>query len=154
MATKPDYPPLLAPGLHKLTFEDIYDLAVLPFSGDAQRAVLFQKFKLWECEVRALGIKGTLWVDGSFLTRKPGPEDVDCVIWRPHWIDLANDTPTNRAALSRLFDHSSAKTLYGLDLYLETPTVDQLVHREAYWKGFFGYCHDRTTAKGFAEVNV
>ena len=154
MAKKPDYPPLLAPGLHRLTLQGLYDLAVLPFPSDAQRAVLFQKFRLWESEVKASGIKATLWVDGSFLTQKPSPEDVDCVIWRPHWIDLVNDTPSNRGALSRLFDHSAAKTLYDLDLYLETPPADQLVHREAYWKGFFGYCHDRITAKGFAEVNV
>lgn len=154
MATKPDYPPLLAPGLHKLTFQGLCDLAVLPFPGDAQRAVLFQKFRSWESEVRASGINATLWVDGSFLTQKPSPEDVDCVIWQPHWIDPANDTPTNRANVSRLLDHSSAKALYGLDLYWETPPADQLVHREAYWKGFFGYCHDRVTAKGFAEVNV
>ena len=154
MTKKPDYPPLLAPGLHRLTLQGLYDLAVLPFPVDTQRAVLFRKFGMWESEVKASGVRATMWVDGSFLTQKPSPEDVDCVVWLPHWIDIANDTPTNRASLSRLFDHSSAKILYDLDLYLETPTVDQLVHREAYWKGFFGYCHDRVTAKGFAEVNI
>lgn len=154
MATKPDYPPLLAPGLHKLTLQELYDLAVLPFSRDAQRAVLFQKFSLWASEVRASGVGGTMWVDGSFLTQKPSPEDIDCVMWMPRWIDPVKDTPTNNVALSRLFDHSSARALYGLDLYLLVPTDDQLLHAEAYLKGFFGYCHDRTTAKGFAEVNV
>ena len=154
MATKPDYPALLAPGLHQLTLQGLYDLAVAPFSGDAQRAVLFHKFRLWESEVRRSGLKGTLWIDGSFLSQKPGPDDIDCIMWQPYWPDPANDTPANRLTLTRLFDHSSAKTLYGLDFYLETPSVDQVVHREAYWKGFFGYCHDRVTAKGFAEVHV
>lgn len=154
MVAKPDYPPLLAPGLHKLTFQGLYDLAVFPFSGDARRSVLFQKFSLWASEVRASGVEGTLWVDGSFLTQKPSPEDIDCVMWMPRWIDPVNNTAANNVALSRLFDHSSARALYGLDLYLLDPPGDQLLHDEAYWKGFFGYCHDRTTAKGFAEVDL
>jgi len=154
MAIKPDFPALLAPGLHKFTMEGLYELAVLPFSGDARRAVLFQKFRQWESEVKASGIKGVMWLDGSFLNQKPGPDDIDCVIWQPKWADPVNDTAANRIALTRLFDYSSARTLYGLDLYFESPASDQLVHREAYWKGFFGYCHDRVTAKGFAELHV
>jgi len=153
MEIKPDYPPLLLPGLHKFTLQELYDLAVRPFADDAQRAVLFQKFRAWESAFSASGVSGKMWVDGSFLTQKPNPDDIDCVLWSPSWIDTANDTSANRATLSRLFDHSSAKTLYGLDLYVEYPAAD-LLHREAYWKGFFGYCHDRVTAKGFAEVNV
>lgn len=154
MASKPDFPALLAPGLHQMTLQDLNSLAVVPFAGDTQRAVLFHKLTLWETEVRACGLKGTMWIDGSFLTQKPGPDDIDCVMWQPYWSDPAKNTPANQLALTRLFDHSSAKTLYGLDFYLETPLVDDLIHREAYWKGFFGYCHDRVTAKGFAEVHI
>lgn len=132
MATKPDYPALLAPGLHQLTLQELYDLAVAPFSGDTQRAVLFHKFSLWESEVRASGLKGTMWIDGSFLTQKPGPNDIDCIMWKPYWSDPASDSLANRLTLTRLFDHSSAKTLYGLDFYLEIPPVEKLVHREAY----------------------
>lgn len=154
MAIKPDYPSLLSPGVHQLTLPELHELAVKPFSGDIKRASLFHKLSLWEGEVKLSGIQGVMWIDGSFLTQKPGPEDIDCVMWQPCWSAPANDTVANRNSLARLFDHASAKTLYGLDFYLETPPLDQLVHREAYWKGFFGYCHDRVTAKGFAEVHV
>lgn len=154
MATKTDFPALLAPGLHKLTLQQVFDLAVKPFPADSQRSILFSKFKLWEAEVRASGIKGVLWIDGSFLTQKVGPDDIDCVMWNPQWIDSASDTPVNQSLLERLFDHSIAKTLYGLDLYLPAPLVDELIHDQAYWKGVFGYCHDRVTAKGFAEIQL
>jgi hypothetical protein len=154
MTTKPDYPALLPPGIHKLTMQDVFDLAVKPFTTDPQRSVLFENLRLWEAEVKNSGLSGVMWIDGSFLTQKLGPGDIDCVMWNPHWIDAASDTPANRQALQRLFDHSTAKTLYGLDFYLETPPVDNLVHREAYWKGFLGYCHDRVTAKGFAEIQL
>ena len=154
MTTKPDYPALLPPGIHKLTMQDVFDLAVKPFTADSQRSVLFNKLRLWETEVKNSGLRGVMWIDGSFLTQKLGPGDIDCVMWNPQWIDAAGDTPANRQALQRLFDPSTVKTLYGLDFYVEAPPADNLVHREAYWKGFLGYCHDRVTAKGFAEIRL
>lgn len=137
-----------------MTMQQLYDLAVSPFPNDVQREVLYRRLTLWCGQVRAAGLAWTMWIDGSFLTNKPGPDDIDCVVWQPVWTDPAFNTPANQMALQGLFDHATARTQYGLDLYLETPLPNDLVHREAYWKGFFGYCHDRVTAKGFAEVHV
>lgn len=151
---KPDFPALLAPGIHTLTLPDLYALAVAPFQSDARRQDLFEMLTTWTSAVRASGAGGMLWLDGSFLTEKPMPDDIDCVLWNPRWLAAANATPPNQLQLQRLLDKPTARALYGLDLYPEAPSPNNLIHREAYWRGFFGFAHDRVTAKGLAEIHL
>ena len=151
---KLDFPALLKPGMHKLTMSGLQALAVDPFPGATQRAILYQSLMNWINVVTACGASGTLWLDGSFLTEKPDPGDIDCVLWYPRWSSPASATPANEHQIRSLLDKATAKSIYGLDLYIESPTQSELVHRQAYWRGFFGFCHDRVTAKGLAEVGI
>lgn len=64
------------------------------------------------------------------------------------------NVPEANNRLSQLFDHAHAETIYSLDFYLEMAPPDQIFHREAYWRGILGFCHDRVTAKGFAEITI
>lgn len=149
---KPDFPALLQPGMHRLSIDQLRGLAVDPFPADLRRAELFRKFGIWTDSLTALGVCGTLWIDGSFLTQKENPGDIDCVLWNPFWRDPAAATPDDSNQVAQLLDHGVAEALYDLDFYLERTTPDQVFHREAYWRGILGYCHDRVTAKGFAEI--
>ncbi len=151
---KLDFPPLLAPGMHKLTLSDLHTVAVSPFPSDVQRAELYQNLATWAASLTACGVSGTLWLDGSFLTEKPNPGDIDCIIWYPQWLSAEVATVANQQQVTRLLDKPTAKSLFGLDLYVETPDQPQLIHRQAYWRGFFGFCHDKVTAKGLAEVGI
>ena len=149
---KPDFPALLGPGMHSLTLADIHVIAVASFPDNALRAGLYDNLIRWAGALSACGVNGTLWLDGSFLTEKPEPSDIDCVLWYPQWSSPEHHSAANELQLMRLLDKSSAKALFDLDLYVEVPDDQDLVHRQAYWRGFFGYCHDRVTAKGLAEV--
>ncbi|WP_059844603.1 DUF6932 family protein [Burkholderia thailandensis] len=152
---KPDFPPLLQPGMHNMTIDELHALAVAPFGGDVRRQELYQNLTRWCGALQALGIAGTLWLDGSFLTEKPSPGDIDCVLWYPRWVNgLLNDTPALRQQVGNLLDKASAESIFGLDLYLEMPPPDGVFHQEAYWRGVLGFGHDRVTAKGFAEINL
>jgi len=151
---KADFPSLLPPGMHSMTLQALHSLAVAPFPEDARRSELFQKLSIWANALRAAGVNGKLWLDGSFLTEKTHPGDIDCVLWNPYWTDPAAATDQVQQQVARLLDHASAEALFNLDFYLETPASDQLFHREAYWRGILGFCHDRVTAKGFAEITL
>jgi hypothetical protein len=151
---KPDFPPLLQPGLHNITLPDLHALAVAPFE-DQRRHDLYERLIAWVGALQGLGLAGTLWLDGSFMTQKPGPGDIDCVLWNPHWATgIPNADPAVLQQISHLLDHDAAENLFNLDLYVETPAQDQVFHREAYWRGVLGFSHDRVTAKGFAEVSI
>jgi hypothetical protein len=151
---KPDFPALLAPGLHTLTLPQLHALAVAPFSQDVRRQDLFDKLTTWAGAVQSAEARGILWLDGSFLTHKPSPDDIDCVLWSPVWANPGSATSANQHQLQRLLDRPTAKSIYGLDFYLETPAPDMVFHREAYWRGVLGFAHDRVTAKGFAELHI
>ncbi|ONM43132.1 hypothetical protein BXT89_14355 [Halopseudomonas pachastrellae] len=147
---KPDFPMLLQPGVQKLSMADLHALAVAPFTSQ-RRQDLFQLFTNWQNAIRQAGVSGALWVDGSYLTEKPDPGDIDCVLWQPQWTRNTPMTPADQQQIASLMDHNGVKAVYHLDLYVER-VVD--FHRQAYWSGVLGFSHDRTTAKGFAEITL
>jgi hypothetical protein len=151
-AMKPDAPPLLDAGVHHLTSHRLKQIAVDAFPGDARRAELFGKFLAWREQLRAAGITGTAWLDGSFLTEKYKPDDIDLILWFP---TISRPlTSAEEQLVSALLHKPTCRATYDLDVYCESPQGDDVVHRHAYWKGMFGFCHDGRTAKGIAEVVI
>jgi hypothetical protein len=79
---KYDYRPLLAPGRHFLSPTEIEALCVLPFR-DADRLVrqkLFSGFEEFARRILGANVRCDLFIDGSFLTAKPQPDDVDVMV--------------------------------------------------------------------------
>lgn len=151
---KEDFPALLEPGIHQIDLAQLFTLGVDAFPDSPQRQQLYANLSTWIGSLSASGLSGRLWIDGSFLTRKPEPSDIDFVLWNPCWRGPEFDTPENRRQIEILFDHARAKALWSLDVYVENPNEDETLHREAYWRGLLGFCHDRQTAKGLAEVAI
>lgn len=152
MATKPDFPFLLQPGIHKITLADLHQLAVLPFPADAKRTQLFLLLSQWIQSLQALQVTAILWLDGSFLTEKLVPGDIDCMLWSPSCKQVL--TTALKGQISPLLDRVAVEAQYKLDFYMESPAAHEVFHREAYWKGVFGFQHDRVTAKGFVEIVI
>ena len=151
---KVDFPPLLVPGIHKLTMPQLEELTVKPFPLDLRRVALFDSFTVWFESLKALGVSGKLWIDGSFLTDKLNPSDIDCVSFS---FDLTrNITALEEQQLRKLVGHDEARTLYNLDFYMVPiqPTPEDTFNKEAYWKGVFGFQHDGVSAKGFVELTL
>lgn len=77
-----DHAPLLAPGCHTLALPDIYRIGVERFDGNSRKR-REHYFHLLEELVQRLLIAGVccdIYVDGSFLTVKPDPSDIDVIV--------------------------------------------------------------------------
>lgn len=149
---KQDFPPLLPPGIHTLTLPELHAVAVAPFLTDPRRALLFASFQQWLQKLQALHVQAILWIDGSFLTSKHGPDDIDCIMWDPAaTVDL---TAQQWIDVRELTDRNTAKVRYGLDFYMEMPDEKTRLHRQAYFRGLFGFQHDEKTPKGFVELKI
>lgn len=149
---KVDAPALLEAGIHHVTSHKLKEIAVDAFPTDTRRAELFGKFLAWRDALRLLGVGGVVWVDGSFLTSKHGPDDIDLILWSP---SIAMPLSiAQQQHVGSLLDKVACRAVFDLDVYCEAPLPDDLMHREAYWKGMFGFCHDGRTAKGIAEVVI
>ncbi|MBJ6124778.1 DUF6932 family protein [Microvirga splendida] len=77
---KYDRSPLLAPGRHYLTLEQLYGLCVARFPGNRDREHKFHKVEEMVQQFLIAEIPCEMWIDGSFLTEKPDPGDVDIVV--------------------------------------------------------------------------
>jgi hypothetical protein len=149
---KPDFPPLLSPGVHNLTLAELQAIAVAPFMADARRALLFASFQQWFNKLQAMQVRAILWIDGSFLTSKYGPDDIDCIMWDP--TESIPLTDQQWVEVRRLTNRNAVKVQYGLDFYIENPSSEERLHRQAYFRGLFGFQHDEKTPKGFVELKL
>ncbi|MFT3818286.1 MAG: hypothetical protein QM750_11740 [Rubrivivax sp.] len=144
-----DAAPLLAPGIHRMTEAELEALAVSAFGASVRRPVLHRQFVGWLNALRAANVSGPCWLDGSFLTAKLDPNDIDLVLFPSL---LVPPTPALHMTIGPLFDQALVKAQFGLDLYLVDPGAANVMEMTSYWRGWFGFCRDGVTAKGIAEV--
>ena len=80
--SKVEFPPLLAPGFHGMTFEELHDLCITPFlyRGDHARMKVMDGIKSLVGKLSDAGVVGDVWIDGSFLTQKIDPDDADIIV--------------------------------------------------------------------------
>ena len=156
MARKQDYPPLLADGLHPRTIEEVQALSVDAFPLSTSRARLMAGLRAMVDLLTADGIQGDLWVDGSFLTGKIDPEDIDVVLELS--LATANGATPDQADRLRWLtsqadaDVAQKRNDYACDCYafLEVPGIPS---NRGYWLRQFG--RDRSnTPKGIVVLQI
>ncbi len=108
-------------------------------------------------ELESIGIRGDLWVDGSFLTEQENPSDVDVVLRiTADFFTAANQEQREKL---RWFDSSMPKSSYRCDSYkwIEWPEGHPLYWESewerAYWIKQYGFSRD-SDYKGIAVVRV
>lgn len=159
---KAEFPPLLVPGFHEVSLEELHQLTVENprFPLSKTRAQIMKH--LWTvagCLCR-WGIFADLWIDGSFLTEKIDPSDVDFVVVLPVGF-LDTITQEQEKVLDWLCEDSTqpAKKTFSCDSYAlyETDPSDpghsDYLTMDAYWKKTFGHSI-RGVQKGMALVRL
>lgn len=63
-----------------MSFEELRNLCVERFPESSSRAALWKNFEQAYEEIISCGLCGELWIDGSFLTEKKEPKDIDLVL--------------------------------------------------------------------------
>lgn len=116
----------LPPGVYDTTLAEIEER--LAFNADRQRLV--EGLKRAVENLRTAGVR-RVWVDGSFVTHKPKPGDIDGC-WDPKGVDPALIDPVLLD-----FEHSRAamKAKYGVDFF---PNVLEGASGKAFYR-FFQY---------------
>jgi hypothetical protein len=77
---KQEYPPLLPRGFHPVTVKALRELCVSGFPDSKSREEIMAGFEAIHERAVTVGVEGEAWVDGSFLTKKTEPQDIDFVI--------------------------------------------------------------------------
>ena len=70
---------LLPPGMHPCTLPDVEEAMVKPFGTSQTRGRIFNGLSRYLADCQTHGISGRIWLDGSFVTGKNDPGDVDVI---------------------------------------------------------------------------
>jgi len=112
----------LPPGVYHVTLEDIEKR----FTWNAKRLSLFRSLKRALANFAAAGVR-RVWIDGSFVTTKPEPKDVDgCWDYDPAVVDMRKIDPVLRGSP---YGQGAMKRKYGIDFFIAgTRLVDRVAH--------------------------
>lgn len=147
---------LLPPGIHRCTGGEIKATFVDKFPGSTTRPKLIDGWRLHRRALAEISSPRHQWVDGSFVTSKQDPADIDVA----SFLDgLAVDAlePHMFQLLRVLTGGNYTRQAWGCDSYLVTIYPSGHVHHDLYrrtrdyWKNWFGRTRDGRQ-KGFLEV--
>jgi hypothetical protein len=77
---KPEFPPLLSDGLHPHSKSELKKLCVDDFLHSTTRGKLWENLEEFLIELTKLGLRCVVWVDGSYVTQKINPGDIDLIL--------------------------------------------------------------------------
>ncbi len=147
---KTDSPPLLSGGLHPMSLEEFRAIAVDPFPSSERRPMLYANLEAYLRQVAETGLTGSIWLDGSYLTHKQEPDDIDLVIVFDG--TSANALPDQaQQQLLILLDQNTQHGRYKLHVFAIEKDDNE---GKNYWLGFFGTLRDGVTPKGMAELRI
>jgi len=146
MDTMSDYLPLFKPGFHDIKLEDLDNLFVIPFNDVSRRRELTDNLKIFLYKLREINAKFEVWIDGSYLTKKITPGDVDiAILYDPEEI---NSIPKHDQDFL-MTPNKENKIRYGLDAYF----VPDERNSKCYWRGLFGFSREEKP-KGIPRIQI
>lgn len=142
----------LDPGFHNASLEDIEKHLVSAFPSSTTRQAIMDGYKRHRSDLTAMGLAVEQFIDGSFVSTKNDPGDVDLVCLIDLDVVDALD-PAVRPQFEALVSGQVTKGTHSCDSYF-CPTVpdthplySKLRAQRKYWMGEFGF--DRVdTPKG------
>ena len=149
---KTEYEPLFPAGFHYLHDGDLDGVFVAPFSNSDRRELLIRRFRALIRRVAALNIPCEVWLDGSFATMKPDPEDIDLLFtFDTEAVNTASDEAKEElAAIFGEDGRAETRLRYGCDVYVIASDDDPM---RSYWRGWFGYTRDEKP-KGIPSMRI
>ncbi len=147
--SKRDYESLLTSGFKQIAIWQLDSCFLTPFGeeGAERRLRLIAQLRRFLDELFKLGIPLEIWIDGSFTTQKPLPDDVDLVVWvnesdaeslSPKLIDLLDH-------LLNIHNHDRIKILYDVDVHLADSESES---ERTKWLEEFGFDRSGLNQKG------
>lgn len=145
-----EFPPLLPDGFKDIQEQDLFAEFVEGFNdGMNHRTDLVIDFRRFLTQFKELNLTAEVWIDGSFATTAPDPEDIDVVFYF-----VPSEVDKLKGEKKEKFDHlfksrKFIKKLYQVEVFYGTIGDDKDYSQ---WRNNFGTCYDNTTPKGIFRM--
>jgi hypothetical protein len=152
-----EYPGLLPLGWHQKSMAELRELCVDRFPLSNTRDMIMQGLEQIVDTLRSHNIVGDLWVNGSFLTEKINPNDVDVVLFVDGGF-VENATPQQRETIAWL--SSDLRGSHGCDSYIgirwpeSSPRYSEGEYWRAYWTRQWGFNRIDEPVKGIVVMSL
>lgn len=156
LTPKLEYKPLLRPGFHPLSLQELEALCVTRFPKSTTRRRIFEGLTQVIGSLHGIGLNAEVWIDGSFLTEKENPNDSDVVV-KVHAAFFENGTIAQQDAIQRIA--TDLKTSHKCDCYVlfhydpGDPRANESEWMNAYWIRQFGFSRGNEM-KGMALYSI
>lgn len=134
---------LIRPGIHECGINELYETFVENFKTSQRRDIIFKSLIKFLQQLISHYDLQEVWIDGSYVTNKINPNDVDIVLFfevsdyirlRQQWEHIRNFTYIDPYCEAIVNDDSENK--------LSPSDFSFITNRRNYWRGQFGF--DRT----------
>lgn len=150
----------LTPGIHTYSLNDFKLQFVDGFTQSESRQNIFTKFRTWLNMLLDILPPRYMWLDGSYITNKVNPNDIDLIVfYAPEDFSGVDGAVVNK--LQELISQTSR--MYSCDAYFcftfdfsseeeknKFPIQTQV--NQTYWMGQFSYDRQRNV-KGIVQIN-
>lgn len=148
----------LTPGIHEYSFKDFEKQFIYNFATSDTRLEIYKDFCEWFKQLMEILTPNYIWLDGSYLTNKVNPNDLDLVVfYRPEKIiseKIANDLKTMINEKSRKYNCDAYFCLsLGHLTDAEKSNFGNHSIMETYWMGQFTFDRMRRP-KGLVEISA
>lgn len=147
---KTDYPPLLQGGFHPMSLLELHQLTVSEFPNSQRRPRLFASLQIYLELLEGTGLKAEVWIDGSYMSSKAEPDDIDLVVCFDPGSARALSAEAQQQART-LLDTRIVGSRFNLHLFRirndDAAAVD-------YWSKLFGTMRDERTPKGMGLLRI
>lgn len=141
--------PLFNSGIADIEISDCYELFVAPFKNKERRNALMERFFIYYWELSQLRIDVDIWIDGSFVTTKENPSDIDIalIVNMQHIQEMSDEDADSFYALVNPVTTLSR-------YYLDVRTHEYSEHdRKRQKKNWFSKDKNQNS-KGFARIKI
>ena len=149
----------LTPGIHSYKMQEFEQQFVKDFTSSISRSKIYNNFTEWMEKLLSIVPPRYIWLDGSFLTQKVDPNDIDLVVFY-----YPEDIPDEQQANQLKDMINVVSRSYDCDAYLclsfeqwEPERVAQIPNQnvtimQTYWQGQFGFDRSRQP-KGMVHID-
>jgi hypothetical protein len=140
-----EFDPILPAGIHCMTLEEFRFKFVDQFSYSTRRRLIFDKFSQFLDKVLSVKFVTELWLNGSFITEKPEPGDIDVVAF----YDESKSNRLDDSFRDFLRDIEFIQLNFLTDIRFSSNNENW----KSYWRGWYGFSRDQKP-KGFVRLKL
>lgn len=143
---------LIEAGLHECDMGEFCEIFINDFVTSQSRTIIFQSLKKFLENIIAKYDLYEVWIDGSYVTNKVNPNDVDIVLFfELNDFIMIGQEWNNIRNVAYLDAYFSCAVNQNSLSQLSPPDINTITNKRNYWKGQFGF--DRSdTPKGIIVI--